>query len=85
MIEARPWRPECSAMLKMRRESRGLSRTNKLFYYFREFVDTLSVALLQMEKSESSLRTIHPIVVREETIPFPEAVEIGSFDRGCDA
>lgn len=32
---------------------------------FKEFVDTLVVALRQIEKSESPIRHIHPVAVRE--------------------
>lgn len=32
---------------------------------FREFVDTLVVALRTIEKSESPIRHIHPVAVRE--------------------
>ncbi len=32
---------------------------------FREFMDTLTVALRQIEKAESPIRHIHPLAVRE--------------------
>jgi len=32
---------------------------------FREFVDTLTVALRQIEKSESPLMSIHPVIISE--------------------
>jgi len=32
---------------------------------FKEFVDTLVVALRQIEKSESPIRHIHPVAIRE--------------------
>ncbi|MBU1671524.1 MAG: hypothetical protein KKF41_14690 [Actinobacteria bacterium] len=35
---------------------------------FKEFVDTLTVALRSMEKSESPIRHIHPVVLKEASI-----------------
>jgi len=32
---------------------------------FKEFVDTLTVALRQMEKTDSPLRSIHPVIISE--------------------
>jgi len=34
---------------------------------FREFVDTLVVALREMEKSESPLAHIHPVIVKDNS------------------
>ena len=36
---------------------------------FREYVDTLVVALRQIEKAESPMRHVHPIVLRETPLP----------------
>ena len=35
---------------------------------FREFVDTLVVALRQMDQAESPVKHIHPVIVRESQI-----------------
>ena len=40
---------------------------------FREFVDTLVVALREMEKKESPMAHIHPIIVRENGLAAVEA------------
>ncbi len=34
-------------------------------YYFREFVDTLVVALREMEQIESPKANVHPVLLRE--------------------
>ena len=34
-------------------------------YYFKDYVDTLVVALRAIEKAESPIRHIHPVMVRE--------------------
>ncbi len=41
---------------------------------FREFVDTLMVALRQVESSESPIRHIHPVVLREGSAGEPGAL-----------
>ncbi|MCG2819884.1 MAG: hypothetical protein L6433_12945 [Actinomycetia bacterium] len=40
---------------------------------FREFVDSLVVALREMEKSESPAAHVHPIIVRENRLAAVEA------------
>ena len=40
---------------------------------FREFVDTLLVALREMEKRESPMAHVHPVIVREASL---QAVEV---------
>ncbi|MCJ7745819.1 MAG: hypothetical protein MUP40_05975 [Actinobacteria bacterium] len=35
---------------------------------FREFVDTLLVALRQIEKDDSPMRHIHPVIVRDRAL-----------------
>jgi hypothetical protein len=42
---------------------------------FREFVDTLVVALREMEKDESPAAHIHPIIVRENGLAAVDAEE----------
>ena len=39
---------------------------------FREFVDTLVVALREMEQSENPVATIHPVLVHEVAKPVAE-------------
>jgi len=36
-------------------------------YYFREFVDTLAVALRKVEQVESPVHHIHPVFLRDDT------------------
>ena len=40
---------------------------------FREFVDTLVVALREMEKAEAPIGHIHPVIVRENQLAAVEA------------
>ncbi|MCG2796834.1 MAG: hypothetical protein L6427_13425 [Actinomycetia bacterium] len=40
---------------------------------FREFVDTLMVALREMEKAESPIAHVHPIIIREAQLQAIEA------------
>ena len=40
---------------------------------FREFVDTLVVALRQIEKAESPMAHIHPVIVQESQLGAVEA------------
>jgi hypothetical protein len=42
---------------------------------FREFVDTLVVALREMEKAESPIANIHPVIVRENQLAAVDADE----------
>jgi len=46
--------------------------TVKTKYYFREFVDTLVVALRGMEQSENPVAIIHPVLVHEGMKPVAE-------------
>lgn len=39
---------------------------------FREFVDTLVVALREMEKAEAPISHIHPVLVHEVVTPIAE-------------
>jgi len=36
-------------------------------YYFREFVDTLAVALRKIEQVESPVHHIHPVILRDDS------------------
>jgi hypothetical protein len=40
---------------------------------FREFVDTLTVALRQIEKANSPIKHIHPVVLKESSLFDVEA------------
>ena len=40
---------------------------------FREFVDTLVVALREMEKSEAPIGHIHPVIVRDNQLAAVES------------
>ena len=42
---------------------------------FREFVDTLVVALRQMDQAESPIKHIHPVIVRESALTAVDADE----------
>jgi len=42
---------------------------------FREFVDTLLVALRQIEKAESPMGHIHPVLLRESQLATVDADE----------
>ncbi len=42
---------------------------------FREFVDTLVVALRQIEKAENPMAHIHPVIVRENALTAVDADE----------
>ncbi len=49
---------------------------------FREFVDTLVVALRAIERTESPIRHIHPVVVRENGPTVGDRANFSAGDAG---